>query len=449
MMRKRIPAAVLTAGLVLTLSIPAAAANPGFEDVPVNAWYAGAVEYCQERSLMAGTDETHFSPGDVLTHAMTAAWTGSGSDGGAEPGQAVTREELALLLWQQAGSPEVPTELPFTDAEAISSGAVKAAAWANAEGLITGKPNARLDPGAAVTRAETATVLMRRDLGVNANAQPTENSILDTTAGACGMAVMEDGSLLVTDLYNRKIWKVTDGKAEVYAGSDTVKDANGKPLGGDRDGSLTESQFGAPWAVAPWGDGWAVSDADNDALRHISGQQVQTISKDFSHPTGLAADGEGNLYISDTLNGTIRKLDADGTLTVAAGDLDGPMGLCWKNGALYIAETGANRISKLEGDALTVVAGSGEDGGADGPTITATFSGPTGVAVADDGTIYVSDTGNSAIRRICYGNVDTFASRDYGAGDLRLIDPAGLLIRGETLLVCDSFARTVLEYSIG
>lgn len=166
---------------------------------------------------------------------------------------------------------------------------------------------------------------MRRDLGVNALTQHTENTILDTAAGACCAAVMEDESLLVTNLYNRKIRKISEGKAEMYTGSDTVRDANGKPQGGYRDGSLTDNQFGAPWGIAPYGDGWAVSGADNNALRFVTGQRVETISKDFSRPSGLAADG---------------------------------------------------------------------------------------------------------------------------AGDLRLVDPAGLAVRGETLFVCDSFARTILEYTI-
>ena len=79
----------------------------------------------------------------------------------------------------------------------------------------------------------------------------------------------------------------------------------------------------------------------------------------------------------------------------------------------------------------------------------AAFSAPTAVTVADDGTIYVSDTGNSSIRRIRDGWVNTVAARDYSTEDLRLIDPSGLLLQGDTLLVCDSFAQTILELPVG
>ena len=98
---------------------------------------------------MAGTDETHFNPGGALTRRMTASWAGE-SEG--DPAEAITREELAVLLWQAAGAPDNGAELPFADADKVSPEAVQAAAWANAEGLITGKPNARLDPGAPVLR---------------------------------------------------------------------------------------------------------------------------------------------------------------------------------------------------------------------------------------------------------------------------------------------------------
>ncbi len=437
-MRKPIAGAALT----LALAIPVMAAGTSYQDVPGGAWYAGAVAYCQEHALMAGTDETHFNPGGALTRRMTASWAGE-SEG--DPAEAITREELAVLLWQAAGAPDNGAELPFADADKVSPEAVQAAAWANAEGLITGKPNARLDPLAAVTRAEAATILMRR-AGV---AFLSEGGFMDASFGANGIAAMEDGSVLVTDLYNKKIWRVNDGKAEVYAGGDTVKDIGGRPVGGYHDAKLLESYFGEPWAIAPYRDGWAVSDASNNALRLLAGGTVTTLNQNLAHPTGLAADGAGNLYISDTFSGTIRKLDAKGTLTIAAGGLSDPMGLCWRDGVLYIAETGANRVSRLDGTKLTVAAGSGADGCGDGAAEMAAFSAPTAVTVADDGTIYVSDTGNSSIRRIRDGWVNTVAARDYSTEDLRLIDPSGLLLQGDTLLVCDSFAQTILELPVG
>lgn len=413
-MRKEITALTLA----VALSVPIGAAS--FQDVPEDAWYAGAVEYCQSRGLMTGTDETHFNP--------SGAWS-----------EAATREDMAVQLWRDAGSPDAGTEMPFADAGEVSEAAAQAVAWANKKGLITGKSNANLDPRSALTRAEAATILMRRNQGV---------SLLEEPVGANALAVMEDGSLLAADLYHKKIWRISGGKAEAYAGGDTVADSSGRPVGGSGDGALLESYFASPWAIAPYGDGWVVSDPDNKALRYLSGGQVRTITPSPERPTGLAADGEGNLYISDTLNGAVQKLDAGGTMTKVVEGLTDPTGLCWKNGALYIADTGANRIVKLEGNEAVNLAGTGEDGSEDGAADAAAFSAPTAVAVAEDGTVYVSDTGNSAIRRIRGGQVTTVAARDYNAENLRLVNPSGLLLQGNRLLVCDSFARTILELPV-
>lgn len=437
-MRKRITGALLA----LALTIPAAAAGSPYQDVPANAWYASAVEYCHNHSLMAETGTSTFHPNGTMTWSMLTPPPAEIDN----PNAPITREELAVLLWQQAGSPEGSTLLPFSDASGITPDAVQAVAWANRCGLMTGKPDARFDPDSWLTRAEAATVLMRRN--TNAKISPYRGEISENL-GANGIAVSSDGTLMVTDLYQKKIWQITNGKAVVFAGGDTVKDPSGEPQGGYHDAALQESYFAAPWAIAPYRNGWAVTDADNNALRFLSNGKVQTLNRSFSHPTGLTADGSGNLYISDTFSGTIRKMDAQGRLTVAATGLSDPMGLCWQNGVLYIAETGKNRIVRLENDTIIPVAGTGTEGMADGSAENAAFSSPRSLTAAEDGTLYISDTGNSAIRRIRNGQVDTIASRNYGAGDLHLIDPSGLLIQGNILLVCDSFARTILEIPVG
>lgn len=436
--------------LFQAMAPPAAAVETTYQDIPSGAWYAEAAAYCAEKGLMTGTDTAHFTPGGPLTQSMTADWDGGAGIGCTEssPNQPLTREELIYLLWQKGGSPSCTEELSFTDAPQVSSECSEAAAWAAASGLVVGRPDGQLDPQAAVTRAEAAAILMRRDLTGLGQTEAAGRSVTDESLGASGIASMEDGSFLVTDLYNKKIWRITNGKAEVYAGGDTVKDSGGQPVGGFHDAGLLESYFSEPWAIAPYGDGWVVSDAGNNALRQLSGQNVKTLKRDLSHPTGLAADGAGNVYISDTFSGTIRKMDARGTFTIAASGLNDPMGLCWKDGVLYIAETGANRVSKLEDGKVTVIAGSDESGSADGAVSTAEFSAPKAVAAASDGTIYVADSGNSAIRRIRDGWVSTTAARDYGAGDLRLIAPGGLLLQDGNLLVCDSFARTVMEFTV-
>ena len=158
----------------------------------------------------------------------------------------------------------------------------------------------------------------------------------------------------------------------------------------------------------------------------------------FDNPTGLAADEEGNLYASDTSKGAVRRISSEGKVTTVAKDLEDPMGLCWKDGVLYIAE-------KLQSGKLEAVAGSGVTGFVDGSVEQAVFASPQAIAVADDGTIYVSDTGNSAVRKIKDGQVTTLLARDRTSLINSPVSPVGLLAVGQDLYICDNFARKVIR----
>ena len=287
-------------------------------------------------------------------------------------------------------------------------------------------------------------------------------SAMDVMCEPSGILFLEDGSFLVTDIYNKVVWRVADGASTVYAGSDTVADPYGEPMGGYNDASLEETYFKHPWAIVPFLDGYAVSDADNDVVRLIQAESTQTVNGStrekltltglgvaFNHPTGLASDEEGNLYVSDTYEGAIRKITPEGDVTTFARSLTEPMGLCWADGTLYVAETGNNRIIKITNGKTTLVAGSGEEGFVDGSTAEAAFSSPQGVTVGEDGTIYVSDTANSAVRQIRDGVVTTLTQRD--VNDLESfipISPSGLSVYGNQLYVCDNFSRKVFVITL-
>ena len=148
----------------------------------------------------------------------------------------------------------------------------------------------------------------------------------------------------------------------------------------------------------------------------------------FSNPTGIAVDGAGNLYVADTSNSTIRKIDSTGTVTTFAGGAGisgsadgsgsaarffGPQGLALdSSGNLIVADTDNNTIREITpAGAVTTLAGTaGQFGTANGQGSAARFSGPAGVTVAPSGTIFVADTNNSLIRAIDgSGNVTLFA----------------------------------------
>lgn len=295
-----------------------------------------------------------------------------------------------------------------------------------------------------------------------AQAELSAASIMDAMCQPSGILPLEDGSFLITDTYNKVVWQLADGTASLYAGAETLEGLYGEPVGGYNDAAPEESYFKRPWAIVPFLDGYAVSDTDNNVVRLLLPDGTQTLSGQtteglnvtdigvaFDHPTGLAVDDEGNLYVSDTLQNAVRKIDPDGNVSTVTAALNAPTGLCWKDGTLYIAETGSNRIIKITDGKVMVLAGSRRNGTDDGPAARASFSSPQGVAVDDNGTVYVADTANSAIRRIQNGVVDTLLIRDITDPQTYApISPVGLAIANGRLYVCDSFARGVFTMDL-
>ena len=159
-----------------------------FTDVPAGSWYEDAVKYVSEKGLMNGTSRNGFSPNATTTRGMIVTilarvegvntngtpWYAAGqkwamdngiSDGTNMTGE-VTREQLAAILYRYAKLKGYDTSKSnkldsFKDADKVSSWAVEAMQWANAESLINGKSNSMLDPQGKATRAETAAILMR------------------------------------------------------------------------------------------------------------------------------------------------------------------------------------------------------------------------------------------------------------------------------------------------
>jgi len=171
----------------------------------------------------------------------------------------------------------------------------------------------------------------------------------------------------------------------------------------------------------------------------------------FSDPFGVAIAVDGTVYVADAgESNRIRKIAPDGTVTTLAGGAEGfsdgsgaaasfntPSGLALANdGSLFVADTGNNRIRRVtpEGQVSTV-AGDGNAGYLDGPAPTARFNGPMGVAVDARGNIYVADTYNDRIRLITTdGQVSTIAGAGtpgYADGDrtTALFDtPSGIAV---------------------
>ena len=149
---------------------------------------------------------------------------------------------------------------------------------------------------------------------------------------------------------------------------------------------------------------------------------------------GLAVDGEGNVYIADTENLRIRRVDASGTITTFAGTgrwgTEGDGGPATRagltamhglaadaQGNLYVADTWNDRIRKIDTEGIiTTVAGAGEEGvsGDGGSATEARLNKPRGVAVDAVGNLYIADSDNRRIRKVdSKGTITTIA----GTGD--------------------------------
>ena len=159
--------------------------TPDFTDVADDFWGKEAIDAVVEQGLMTGTSETTFAPNATTTRAMLMTilarmdgvdTTGSnpwyakgmewavaeGISDGTNPEGTITREQLAVMLYRYAGSPESSgTALDCADADQISDWAYMAMHWAVSNGIISGKGNDTLDPQGSATRAEVAQMLYR------------------------------------------------------------------------------------------------------------------------------------------------------------------------------------------------------------------------------------------------------------------------------------------------
>lgn len=175
----------------------------------------------------------------------------------------------------------------------------------------------------------------------------------------------------------------------------------GNGWGGYRDGQRLQSQLQEPNAIAQLPSrGWIIADTRNQVLRQLQGDILQPYS-----------GGRWNLLLGEVFNAF-----ADGDAKTAR--FHAPSALAVSaQGIVYVADTDNHRIRKVlpDGQVVTFV-GTGQAGYADGNAAVAQFRRPQGLALDTDGTLYVADTDNHAIRKVSpHGEVSTLAGGQ-GAG---------------------------------
>jgi hypothetical protein len=277
-----------------------------------------------------------------------------------------------------------------------------------------------------------------------------------------GVAVDTAGNVYVADMMNNTIRKITPAGVVT-----TLAGLAGNP--GIGDGTGAAAKFFWPSGVAVDGMGVVyVSDEGSYTIRKVTPAGVVTTlagggspgsadgtgsAAGFHNAAGVAVDGAGNVYVSDSYENTIRKVTPAGVVTTLAGmaqtpsgidlGIDGP-GMIDNYGSadgtgsaarfynpngvavdtagnVLVADTNNETIRKVTpAGVVTTLAGLAAWGSADGTGSAARFQGPEGVAVDTAGSVYVADYSNSTIRKITpTGVVTTMAglARNPGSDD--------------------------------
>ncbi len=272
-----------------------------------------------------------------------------------------------------------------------------------------------------------------------------------------GIAVDTSGNLYVADSLNHRIRKLDrNGTISTFAG-------NGSSGYGGDGGRATEAELSYPWGVIVDPSGTLyISDSSNNRIRKIdpsgmivtvagngasgySGDGGLAIQARLDEPLGIAVDASGNLYIADSGNGCIRRVDPNGIITTVAGggpsDLDGGPAIqaeLWKpsgvavdgSGNLYIADTGNDRIRKVDPSGIIMtIAGNGLYGykGDEGPANQARLSHPASL-IANGSGIYIADSQNNRIRKVDLDGIITTVAGNSGplATEVHLDSPEGV-----------------------
>jgi sugar lactone lactonase YvrE len=298
------------------------------------------------------------------------------------------------------------------------------------------------------------------------------------------VAYSPDGSIYVADYRNERIRRVADGSIATVAGGGKNHLVNGSPAGS------TDIGHASDVAIAPTGRPYVLTSVDGrlqvwtiemdhtmTLVVNVSDSQLQ-FGQFWPPPVGgLAVNAQGTIYISDRAANRVYSFAPSesqpalfagnghagysGDLAAATGaELYRPAGLAVdEQGNVYIADTGNNRIRRVDTKGIiTTVAGSGKyygDGGDGGLATSARLSFPFGVAVARDGTVYIADTGNNRLRQITPSGVILalagtgtagFAGDGGEARMAKLAAPEGIALDGKgNLFVADTVNLRVRE----
>ena len=301
----------------------------------------------------------------------------------------------------------------------------------------------RVDASGTIT-----TIAGTGDRGYSGDGGPATDAVLSEPQAVAVDAV---GNVYIADTANGIVRRVAvDGTISTVAGIPST--LPGIPREGDPSSvDFSTNQFIAlPYAlVAGLSGELYIADAWGDSILRLGqdGQVEEHIGlgrPDFLQAAGVAIDPNGNVFVADTGNHRVIKVDSSGAVTTVAGNGQvgdggdgGPAGQAelafpqdvavGSQGSVYIADSGNNRIRVVDPRGIMKnVAGTGERayGGDGGPAEAARLNGPTAIAVEAGGALYIADTYNYRIRKIGSGGVIETVAGNGLKGDVQTGLPA-------------------------
>jgi sugar lactone lactonase YvrE len=280
------------------------------------------------------------------------------------------------------------------------------------------------------------------------------------------VAVDAAGNLYIADSFNYRIRKVdTSGKISTFAGNGTpgysgdggtatsAKINQIKGISVNSSSNVFITDFGSH-CVRKITNG-IITTVAGIGTNGFSGDGSLATNANLAYPYSTVSDSIGNLYIADAGNNRIRKLGTNGLISTVVGKMipssvpatNATLNLTWGlakdfQGNLFLADFQNNVIRKLDANGmLTIVAGNGSaafsgDGGA---ATNASLNAPTGVALDSAGNIFIADWNNQRVRKVdTNGNINTvagtgnagYSSDNVAATNSKLNQPYSVVVDG-------------------
>ena len=406
--------------------------------------YLADYNSCLDTQPITLQPPTGLSARAASSFSINLAWQDNSSN---ESGFIARRRRLGSGVWVQIGTTAADT-VTFS-----SDGLFSESTYLYHVQAFNGSvSSAYSNEAAATTLTGSAIVTDRRIHTIAGRNEGDGGPAIEAQLKYPGVVAVDgSGNLYIADTYNHRIRKVdTTGTITTVAGTGE------RGYGGDGDPAI-EASLNVPAGVAVDNSGnLYIADLGNDRIRKVdtsgtittvagtgelgySGDDGPAIEAQLKYPRHVAVDGSGNLYIADTYNHRIRKVDTTGTITTVAGQggigyasgdgdpavevsLSYPQGVAVDgSGNLYIADSAEHRIFRVDTSGIiTTVAGTGEPGysGDGGLAVEARLHSPEDVVVDGTGNLYIAVGGNQRIRRVdTTGTITTVAgSGQFGYG---------------------------------